>query len=644
MRRARGTPLAAVIAGALVLAVHSADAQESLPALAGGRAPQTFEELWAGYDPRREPVETEVLKEWSEDDVVLRVVRFRVGVFKGQKALLAAVYGFPRGTAKRPGLVQIHGGGQYADARAPLTNAQRGYATISIAWAGRISAPAYNVGPAEVELFWAGRKDDPRYRLTTDWGPLDGYHAPSRNPRNQFPLITPAEWTLDAVPSPRNSSWFLCALAARRALTFLEQQPEVDPARLGVYGHSMGGKLTVMTTAADRRVKAAAPSCGGISDRPADNPLFAATLGDGASLKHVACPIAFLSPSNDFHGRMGDLPTAAREITSSQWRLTCSPHHNHQDTAAYQVVGPLWFDQHLKGTFTFPQTPQATLVLRTPDGVPTLSATPDERARKVVSVDIFYTQQGPPTGANEDRENAIARYWHVAKVQRSGQASTAALPLLDTDRPLWAYANVLYALDSSITAAGYYYGIYTATTFNLSSVLCVATPEQLQAAGVRATDRRETLIESFQNDWRKAWFTYDLSDSWPRRTHKVYDPKWKAPAGAKLAFDVRCESPNTLVVGLDDWAAEVRLAGGAAWQPVLLAPGDFRNAAGTPRTDWKGLRELRLVDRENLAPRQRGAKGVGRMIGAPWKSPAPEFRHLRWEGGEAAGNSSPSRP
>jgi hypothetical protein len=34
------------------------------------------------------------------------------------------------------------------------------------------------------------------------------------------------EYTIDAVASPRNSNWFLLAVAARRAITFLEQQPE----------------------------------------------------------------------------------------------------------------------------------------------------------------------------------------------------------------------------------------------------------------------------------------------------------------------------------------------------------------------------------------------------------------------------------
>jgi cephalosporin-C deacetylase-like acetyl esterase len=279
---------------------------ETLPPLKDGRAPQTFEELWAGFDPRRESLDVETLKTWEEDGVTLRVIRYRIGIFKGQKAMMVAVYGFPQSPSKLPGLVQIHGGGQYADYRAVLTNAKRGYATISIAWAGRIAAPVYTVNPEGVALFWAGKTSDPAYRLTTDWGALDAYHAPCRNEKNNFQAVAPAPWTLDTVESPRNNPWFLCTLGARRALTFLETQPEVDPERLGVYGHSMGGKLTVLTTAADSRVKAAAPSCGGVSDRTHASPLYRATLTDDQSLKRITCPIVFLSPANDFHGRIDD--------------------------------------------------------------------------------------------------------------------------------------------------------------------------------------------------------------------------------------------------------------------------------------------------------------------------------------------------
>jgi len=613
---------------------------DTLPPFEDARAPKNFAEMWAGFDPRAEPLEVEVLKEWEEEDVLLRIVRFRIGVFKGQKARLAAVYGFPKNASesgmKLPGLVQIHGGGQYADHRACLMNAKRGYATVSIAWAGRINAPGYQVTPAEVKLFWDGKTEDPKYKLTTDWGAVDGYHAPGRNPGNVFPSARPAAWTLDEVESPRNSAWFLCALAARRALTFLEQQPDVDPDRLGVYGHSMGGKLAVMT-AADSRVKAAAPSCGGISDRDNDSPLFRATLGDNVSLKKVSCPIIFLSPANDFHGRIGDLPHAVREVSSKERRVTCSPHHNHQDTAEYEVATMLWFDQHLKGTFAFPKTPESALKLDTADGVPTITVRPDP-SKPIVSVDVFYTQHGKPDERPGDRENTMHRFWHHAQASEADGRWTAKLPVQSTAKPLWVYANVVYPLDAPVVGAGYYYGTYTANTFNLSSLLQVATPNDLQTAGIRATLKPSLVIENFEGDWEKEWFTYKPTE-WARATHKVYDDTWKAPEKAKLALKVRAAEANRLVVMIDGYAAEVELAGGTQWQDVVLVPNDFQNLAGEPLPSWENIKQLKLGHAERLQPKP-GDTTKPRIVGKNWRGPKPEFRELRWQLPNASSEST----
>ena len=609
-------------------------AEDSLPALKDGMAPQSYEELWAGYDPCREPLDSEVLKQWEEDGVVLRVLRYRIGIFKGQKAMMAGVYGFPKGGTRLPGLLQIHGGGQYADYKAPLTNAKRGYATLSIAWAGRISAPGYAVNPDGVKLFWEGKTSDPMYKLTTDWGPLDAYHAPCRNPGNAFASVSPAAWTLDPVESPRNNPWFLCALGARRGLTFLQQQPEVDGERLGVYGHSMGGKLAVMTTGADTRVKASAPSCGGVSDRDSTSALYRAAINDDQSLRRIACPIIFLSPANDFHGHIDDLQKAVVELASKDWRVTCSAHHNHQDTEEYQVAGLLWFDQVLKGTFQYPRTPETSLELQTGSGVPRFSVMPDG-SQPVLSVDIFYTQQGQASDEKHTMENTIARFWRRAEAQSDGNTWTADAPLLSVDRPLWIYANVLYSLDAPVVGAGYYYGVYTAKTVNISSTMAIVTPQQLAAAGVKATLKPSLLIEPFGSGWRKEWFSYDLSGNWARNTHKVYDPQYKAPAGAKLSIEVRTEQPNKLVIGLDGYAAEVALRGGGEWQTVILSARDFRGGDETELAGWEGIKELRLGPRERLQPKPSGKVEAGppakpRLLGGDWQGAPPEFRNLKW--------------
>lgn len=611
----------------IITACTAAMAQETLPPLKDGKAPQTFEELWSGFDPRAEPIDVEVLKEWEEDGVVLKVLRYRIGVFKGQKAMMAAVYGYPKGGSNLPGLVQIHGGGQYAQYQAPLTNAKRGYATISLAWAGRIAAPGYQVDPRIVKLFWEGKTTDPNYKITTDWGALDAYHSPCRYPSNNFVLNPPSDHSLDPVASPRNSGWFLCEVAARRALTFLEQQPEVDKNRLGVYGHSMGGKIAVLTAGSDKRVKAAVPSCGGISDRYEQDPLIRATLGDDVYLKNISCPIMFLSPANDFHGRINDLQTAVQEIKTKDWRVTCSPHHNHQDTAEYEVATQLWFDQYLKNAFAFPQTPQTELTLKSPEGVPSLTIRPDA-SKNIQRLDVFYTQQGQMDGRKDDMNNTKNRFWHYVPAKKQGDSWVAELPLHSTDKPLWVYANVVYPLDKPVTGAGYYYAIYTTDRFTLSSLMHMVTPGELAAAGVRATLPSSPLIESFAGDWEREWFTYKPAD-WARTTHKVYDPQWAAGAGAKLALDVRSEQANKLVIGIDQFAAEVALAGGGDWETVTLSASDFQDAAKFGIQSWAGIKELRLAATEQLK-----APGAGnqpaRQVGAAWKGKSPEFRNLRW--------------
>lgn len=602
------------------------DASETLPALKNGQPPKNLTELWQGFDPRAEPLEVETLREWEEDEVVLRIVRFRIGVFKGKTAKLAAVFGFPKNVKqgeKIPGLLQIHGGGQYADYKACLANAKRGYATLSIAWAGRISAPGYRVSPAEVKLFWDGKTDDPAYRVTTEWGAVDGYHAPGRNAGSQFPSAKAAEWTLDRVESPRNSGWFLCALAARRALTFLERQPQVDADRLGVYGHSMGGKLTVMTSV-DSRVKAAAPSCGGISDLYNSSDVFGAAIHDDHSLREIKCPIIFLSPANDFHGRISDLP-AAVDTVSGDWRVTCSPHHNHQDTAPYEVATLLWFDQHLKSSFVLPKTPQATLVT---DGGLQFSLRPDA-SKKILSVDVYYTQHGKTPELPSDGENTKSRFWHHAAATQTVGHWSAELPISSTDKPLWVYANVRYALEQPVSGVGYYYGAYTADSFNVSSLVKMVTADELGSAKLKATVKPSLLIEDFAGDWEKEWFTYRPAE-WPRTTCKLRDAKWKAPADARLAIEVQSAEANTLVVMLDKMVAEVPLAGGDDWQPIVLSPADFHDVSGKPRSDWNNILQLKLSATERLRP-QRGTDQKPKVVGAKWKGADPKFRNLRWD-------------
>jgi hypothetical protein len=158
--------------------------------LAAAEPPQSIRELWADFDPRKEPLETEVLKEWEQDGVICRIIRYQVGVFKGAPSRVAAFYAFPKSGSKLPAILHMHGGGQSASLNSVVTYAKRGYASLSINWGGN----KMNLG----QETWSGPQ--------TDWGKLDATHPPQRNKANHFAgPLTPDEFTLDAVESPPSS-------------------------------------------------------------------------------------------------------------------------------------------------------------------------------------------------------------------------------------------------------------------------------------------------------------------------------------------------------------------------------------------------------------------------------------------------------
>ena len=166
----------------------------------------TVKELWADFDPRKEALDAKVVREWEKDGIVYRYVTYHIGTFKGKPARMAAFFGFPKGSKKLPGLLHLHGGGQRAFLHEVEFYAKRGYACLSINWGGR-----------EMEN---AKDGDPN----TDWGAVD---PTQKNVPGYFNL-KPGDKYLDPFDSPRNNNWYLLTLGARRGLTFLEQQPEVD--------------------------------------------------------------------------------------------------------------------------------------------------------------------------------------------------------------------------------------------------------------------------------------------------------------------------------------------------------------------------------------------------------------------------------
>lgn len=580
------------------------------------KVPATVTDLFADFDPRKDPLDTKLVREWEADGIVYRTVTFHVGTFKGRPARMAGFYALPKGAKKAAALLHLHGGGQRAFLHEVEFYAKRGYACLSVNWGGR-----------EMEQ---ARDGDPN----TDWGAVD----PTQKNVPGYFTLKPGDTTLDPFDSPRNNNWYLLTLGARRGLTFLERQPEVDADRLGVYGHSMGGSLTVYVAGSDRRVKAAAPSVGGSGFRTQPRPtlpqvkletptgdvkLFDATLGFESYALHVKAPLLWLGSTNDFHGIMDDTYRTGALIPHKNVRYAFAPHLNHRFTPEFAVTRPLWFDQHLKGSFAFPKTPETHLTFGTRDHVPVLEVVPDAPP-DVAGVHVYYSVDPDPR----------ARFWRSADVAKAGDKRwTGKLPVLSVDQPLFAFANVVYKLNKSESEPH----ARPTERFALSSTLHTVAPKEVAAHGVSATDKADPVIDDFAHGWRD-WYTLsaDNPHHWEFSTRKVADPKWRGQQGQRLTVEVRAERPNALVIVLTEnvfrpyrgkqkeYVAVAKLGGGEETRAVTLAPKDFRASDGEALSSWRNV--------DLLSFRAYYEKGEKLLGSKSWAGPQPVFGKVWWEG------------
>ena len=589
--------------------------------------PQSVAELWADFDPRRDPIKTEVIREWKEDGAVLRHVRYFIGSFKGKPARMAAVYGFPEGTKEKlPAVMHIHGGGQRGSVSEVKLLVARGYAALSVNWGGSGN------GKAPFNTCEKAEPGDPN----TDWGAVD----PSQlNVPGYSSMLPGPKHVYEDRENPKNNNWYLLTLGCRRGLTFLEQQPEVDPQKLGVHGWSMGGNLTMYVAGTDDRVKAAVPGVGGQGWRwqgrdylggkaqqeqiKGDIEVFKRTLSFESYSPLIHCPVLHRSGTNDFHGWMDDVYRTNELIKSQPTRYSWAPHLNHRTIPEVAVAMPLWFDHFLKGGPALPETPQSELRLKSNDDVPMLRVRPDAQTLRVARVAIYYSIDPDPR----------ARFWRSAEVHHEAEGYIADLPLHTLDTPLFAFANVYYTLpkpESLSQIPGYSKPV---TELCISSLLHSHTAAEVKQAAPKLTAKPSQLIEDFTHGLRD-WYQLNAGNLSYQQlwTRKVTDPLWRGPDGSKLVLTLKMPQTNrfSIVLQQNEWRSyrgqrrtfvcSREISGSEAPQNITFALSDFTSPEGPPTT-WAELDQLGLC----------ASFGVATGEASRWKGPAPEFLRLAWE-------------
>ncbi len=611
--------LLSVMASALVA---GADASDPVP--------RSVAELWADFDPRHDALETEVIREWREGGGVFRHVRFLVGTFKEKPARMAAIYGFPENAAGRvPAVMHIHGGGQRGSLDEVKFLIGRGYAALSVNWGGRGGSD----GP--FNAVQGAEPGDPN----TDWGGVDPSQCNVQGYSTMLP--GPLQYYEDR-EHPKNNNWYLLTLGCRRGLTFLEQQPEVDPARLGVHGYSMGGNLTMYVAGTDDRVKAAVPGVGGQgwrwephvfasgTARPQDSikgdvDLFRRALSFESYAPRIRCPVLHRSATNDFHGWMDDVYRTNALIPGQPLRYSWVPHFNHRLSPEVAVAMPLWLDHFLKDGPALPETPDARLELETTDGMPRLRVLADGRW-PAERCDIFYSVDPDPR----------ARFWQSADMTREGDVFTASLPLESVDRPLFTFANVYHAIPEPVSMKALPGNGDLVREVCLSSELRSASPADLTAAGVQPRPIGGRVVDDFAHGWRD-WYRLNVGNPvhWQSWTRKVTDPAWRGPDGAALAIMLTMPKTNRITVAVveNEWRGERgprrtflctrEVPGGSAPQTLSFVPADFvpTNEKDGPLTSWAQLDVLGIC---GFHPEERPTRQPA------WDGPLPEFQRVEW--------------
>tara|TARA_E500000331_G_scaffold243357_1_gene233736 strand:- start:229 stop:2112 length:1884 start_codon:yes stop_codon:yes gene_type:complete len=575
------------VACALVMVGTCLKAEDTFEPYASD-VPESAVALWEDYDPRHEPLNIEVVQEWENDGVVTRYVTFTVGTFKGKESRIAGYYCLPAGKAKLPAFVWAHGGGQRADRRRGEYFARQGYASIDINWLGR---------PLEDGI-----------DINTDWGNVD----PTQGPRFYGKALRqgwkrsllPDEYTIDTVSSPRNSNWFLLAVAARRGITFLEQQPEVNADRIGLSGFSMGGMITALA-AIDSRLKAVVPFVGGTGFKYVDFPggiegsslrghfqnleLYKATIDASAYWPFVRCPVCFISSTNDFHSVFDRIYQSMALVPHSDWRVSTNLHQNHGPGPEQWVMLNLWFDQYLKEIDQhIPVTPPSTFSVS--DGIASFSVTPDDQDR-LVATEIYFSYDPNPR----------TRFWERAQARQDGKTWSVTVPVFE-DLPLFVFALCRYKIGHVQTLER-----GETSTYTLNSVEHSFVPEKVSLESLLNVADPHEMVD----DFKEGFSNWSSRDQRTIKTYKFQSPRLDRqktkklalvvnPLGKKLHVRLRTDSgflsrPNN--IGSFSAGKTVE---GLGPQEIILRREDFKGPEGK-ELEWSKIAtfEITVLDAAN---------------------------------------------
>ncbi|HUW30037.1 MAG TPA: alpha/beta fold hydrolase [Planctomycetota bacterium] len=307
------------------------------------------------------PLDVAVVETGETDGIRWQGIVYTSEIYNGEPMRIFAWYAHPAADGKMPAVLSIHGGGGGADLPRAIAFAKAGYACLAYDWhtCNDPERPKWNAGdPLPSEKYT--RYGNLRY---TDWA--GHFCKPGRSNTRFAPTDDGGDW--------KHPVLYRAIQAGRRGLTWLGQQPDVDPDKLVLEGHSWGSFLAQLLAGIDPRVKATVGSASILGWRaryeqkleghvgsltPAEFAEWEKRYDAAMYAKKITGPILIRCGASDFFGSIDTLPSYWDKIKAPK-RLQLLPAANH--TFADVETRVQWFDTWLKGAPGFPEIKDAKL-------------------------------------------------------------------------------------------------------------------------------------------------------------------------------------------------------------------------------------------------------------------------------------------
>ncbi len=385
-----------------------------------------------------------LLEEKSDGKLTFKRFFFTSQRDGGETFRIYAVYATPAKPGKYPAILHIHGGGQTADQELVKRWAARGYACLSFDWTGN------------PERKFTGKREFSSFGQMTELKSDDAV----------FP---------EAIETSRVHQ---VQVAARRALLWLSEQPEVDFERLGVTGISWGGFNVLLLGETVPGIKAVVDIYGtGYFDRPycltgplvfrspASQQAWLSAYDPSIRIKEMKVPVLLLSGSNDMFFPLKQLMQTFESLPTAK-RLILVPNVNHSLSMDFiECQAQIWFDHYLKQ-----QPPDLPEIATSTVSAQTIKGRIELNGQRLKSVSVNYTWSKEPL------QSGVKSLWQTRRAELLKDNFMAELPQIAPDKELQWLNYYLYVVTES--------GAACSSKVNSVKIETVAAPVENTVADV----------------------------------------------------------------------------------------------------------------------------------------------------------------